>query len=178
MRGLSPHGRGKRAGTAGTGIRVGSIPARAGETGRDIRADYWYRVYPRTGGGNRFLYPQGRRGRGLSPHGRGKRLGVSLDAKDQGSIPARAGETSWSRTPKPTAVVYPRTGGGNLKTLYRNRRRQGLSPHGRGKRLLLTFGDRIIGSIPARAGETETAREVAQNGEVYPRTGGGNSCGR
>ena len=74
-----------------------SIPARAGETkGRGATAlPSW--VYPRTGGGN--LGGAGGRvmPEGLSPHGRGKLIGIHLGGQDKGSIPARAGETTPAR---------------------------------------------------------------------------------
>ena len=51
-RGLSPHGRGKPGQLLGRGFPLGSIPARAGETG-SMRVTFCLTtVYPRTGGGN------------------------------------------------------------------------------------------------------------------------------
>ena len=71
--GLSPHGRGKPRSPAGGVCRRGSIPARAGETPRGGLAWNWWRVYPRTGGGNLCPRHRGLHLGGLSPHGRGKR---------------------------------------------------------------------------------------------------------
>ena len=109
----------------------GSIPARAGEPGKDRWNEVAEGVYPRTGGGTSSSVCLSRRGWGLSPHGRGNRISRRSFAKcprvyprtgggttpprgprigDMGSIPARAGE------PGPTrdlpGGVYPRTGGG------------------------------------------------------------------
>ena len=50
-------------------------------------------VYPRTGGGNPYLFAQESATGGLSPHGRGKPVNPQVNAISQGSIPARAGET-------------------------------------------------------------------------------------
>ena len=111
--GLSPHGRGKHEDMLGDGLNAGSIPARAGETGGQVPAQCPVAVYPRTGGGNRQWQLGYRRGHGLSPHGRGKRLACSGAARRAGSIPARAGETLSPGLAVLAFRVYPRTGGGN-----------------------------------------------------------------
>ena len=191
-----------------------SIPARAGETITAQGAHSAEEVYPRPGGGNcvlqfgdrrlQGLSPHGRgkrRGRGqatgnlgLSPHGRGKRQSDYYALKPDRSIPARAGETvsGWGPTPAPR--VYPRTGGGNILHSPGAAFFDGLSPHGRGKRIGLVAEGIVVGSIPARAGETPGRRQRLGRGgsiparagetsfgmekagmvEVYPRTGGGN----
>ena len=90
------------------------------------------------------------------------------------SIPARAGETEGSRPVQRPAEVYPRTGGGNTTSVSDHISPTGLSPHGRGKRDRRHMRSTLIGSIPARAGETiEDKRRWTMN-RVYPRTGGGN----
>ena len=91
---------------------------------------------------------------GLSPHGRGKRPPRVTPAPKSGSIPARAGETAQWPSPRPLARVYPRTGGGNDNQPQPDYPGEGLSPHGRGKRVR-ERGSGVGGrSIPARAGET------------------------
>ena len=74
LEGLSPHGRGKPALLLPAVAALGSIPARAGETG--MHSPLWTtgKVYPRTGGGNAETGADMERRGGLSPHGRGKRL--------------------------------------------------------------------------------------------------------
>ena len=181
-RGLSPHGRGNRS------------RARPPDSG----------VYPRTGGGTS--------GTGLSPHGRGnpsKRPACPRGRTMAGSIPARAGEPRQrpraprlsghghpgsipARAGEPSAIeqaipgnipapgVYPRTGGGTAPL-----RSSMVSPHGRGN----LRGALRRGSIPARAGEPRSCRDLvgrpglSPHGRgnrpradgVYPRTGGGTS---
>ena len=49
----------------------------------------------------------------------------------------------------------------------------GLSPHGRGNRVIRLDGGSVQGSIPARAGEPFTALLHKSVRRVYPRTGGG-----
>ena len=72
--GLSPHGRGKRHAGVLRHQPAGSIPAWAGETEDLELRDGDKEVYPRMGGGNRALVTGMGCCRGLSPHGRGKRL--------------------------------------------------------------------------------------------------------
>ena len=132
------------------------------------------RVYPRTGGGNGYTGRQGGVGYGLSPHGRGKRGGGSGRRFLFRSIPARAGETQPEPADGDGERVYPRTGGGNIKSSSWIRLANGLSPHGRGKRIHRTAGVGSRGSIPARAGETGLYIGCGANQRVYPRTGGGN----
>ena len=55
-------------------------------------------VYPRTGGGNRYVRLTGDIAKGLSPHGRGKRRGRVCFRSPLRSIPARAGETLHGRS--------------------------------------------------------------------------------
>ena len=111
--GLSPHGRGKPVAAPSAKGATGSIPARAGETGNTLGRAGFRTVYPRTGGGNGISSKSPESNVGLSPHGRGKqRLTAALPAPD-GSIPARAGETSAVPPPPLAQWVYPRTGGGN-----------------------------------------------------------------
>ena len=70
--GLSPRGRGKRAGRPGHPPRRRSIPAWAGETRVQAVLGVVKRVYPRVGGGNRPHRYADSPLQGLSPRGRGK----------------------------------------------------------------------------------------------------------
>ena len=152
--GLSPHGRGKHVPGGKQRPAQRSIPARAGETGSGSAAGIANRVYPRTGGGNRYTPQVVLPSPGLSPHGRGKPL------------PTRS-ICGWTR-------VYPRTGGGNLDGTGLPTGVRGLSPHGRGKHSANPHFVQLKRSIPARAGETEPAAHQQPLPKVYPRTGGGN----
>ena len=131
--GLSPHGRGKRMGQGHSGGDSGSIPARAGETNPVEYAGGFGEVYPRTGGGNGIVSNPAAAIAGLSPHGRGKRGRRDSPPLAEGSIPARAGETTRCRRCGWRAEVYPRTGGGNPGAKKGEMGWEGLSPHGRGK---------------------------------------------
>ena len=130
--GLSPPVRGSRTQSRPDSLAKGSIPARAGEPpwrpkGRTLR-----RVYPRPCGGAESITRRAVHNSGLSPPVRGSHLGLDRLERNDGSIPARAGEPlfrSWGRS---SLRVYPRPCGGP--------RREGLQVH-------------VEGSIPARAGE-------------------------
>ena len=92
--GLSPRGRGKRAGISWPETVTGSIPAWAGETPWLTTTTANPGVYPRVGGGNGLGYPAGCPPHGLSPRGRGKPTYRPLTCCRRRSIPAWAGETN------------------------------------------------------------------------------------
>ena len=71
---------------------MGSIPACAGEPGRDVDPAIVSRVYPRVCGGARMRMTLHAGVKGLSPRVRGSRGRVVLTGGDPGSIPACAGE--------------------------------------------------------------------------------------
>ena len=152
--GLSPHGRGKPTHHAFTDLDYGSIPARAGETGRSGQGLCLPAVYPRTGGGNGQLRAAVAAGGGLSPHGRGKLRHRQMQILPSRSIPAWAGETPPPPNANLAKPVYPRTGGGNRAVKAVGNGLTGLSPHGRGKPGAVTAPAPRVRSIPARAGET------------------------
>ena len=132
--GLSPRGRGKQALGGPAASYAGSIPAWAGETPVGIAVNDPVEVYPRVGGGNPPSLSMPLPGKGLSPRGRGKQDQAIIQAQEDGSIPAWAGETASRKRRRTPWRVYPRVGGGNvycpLIVLILN----GLSPRGRGKR--------------------------------------------
>ena len=74
-----------------------------------------------------------------------------------------------------SAGVYPRTGGGNFGLPECSGAWWGLSPHGRGKRVVAFAPQDKPRSIPARAGETQWYAVIESATSVYPRTGGGNN---
>ena len=97
---------------------------------------------------------------------------------DTRSIPAWAGETDICGQQALPSGVYPRVGGGNAAPRSQRRAAAGLSPRGRGKRLVIGAALYPARSIPAWAGETRYIGKWAENGEVYPRVGGGNHSRR
>ena len=111
-------------------------------------------VYPRVGGGNRGAGVNADPGAGLSPRGRGKRRQDGLAIGNAGSIPAWAGETGSAVAAPQIPRVYPRVGGGNQNERAVRFNQQGLSPRGRGKPAGAAAVAKVMGSIPAWAGET------------------------
>ena len=90
--GLSPRVRGNPHAEHHLRLRVGSIPAGAGEPCKPSCRGRGARVYPRGCGGTVYLVFERGRGQGLSPRVRGN-LNPDLDlAAVPGSIPAGAGE--------------------------------------------------------------------------------------
>ena len=178
IEGLSPRGRGKLGPFPVLSDRHGSIPAWAGETfpGCPTVNRPW--VYPRVGGGNYRSHRRPPGHQGLSPRGRGKRIGRGLGQRINGSIPAWAGETEGRGAKRMARTVYPRVGGGNWLDAKGLAFAAGLSPRGRGKQVKVDDQTGQEGSIPAWAGET-CGRDMPSAGlRVYPRVGGGNSSPR
>ena len=171
--GLSPRGRGNLNHPHVPGELPGSIPAWAGEPiqaepGRPIIG-----VYPRVGGGTWGGQRRPTPPKGLSPRGRGNRLPPQSGVKGSRSIPAWAGEPPPQPTRPQSRRVYPRVGGGTLHILKPRWMYQGLSPRGRGNRMIVTEPTDLNRSIPAWAGEPAIAPVSATAKRVYPRVGGG-----
>ena len=175
--GLSPRGRGKPPGCNRSRRGRRSIPAWAGETGGGGGPAVQGEVYPRVGGGNLIPAVKDVGYHGLSPRGRGKHAGPSPFIRQQGSIPAWAGETPILPMPCPATAVYPRVGGGNYGRQLALLRPDGLSPRGRGKHRAALPAGEVLRSIPAWAGETCFSIPFLRVKKVYPRVGGGNQCG-
>ena len=71
------------------------------------------------------------------------------------------------------AGVYPRVGGGTADTVKWDRDVKGLSPRGRGNRVLGQVKEKPNRSIPAWAGEPNRVMGKLDIRSVYPRVGGG-----
>ena len=155
--------------------RYRSIPACAGETAPRRFGGRWSMVYPRVCGGNHGGSAKITKYRGLSPRVRGKR-GQRFDAaRERGSIPACAGETSPEFSGRARRRVYPRVCGGNWRDEAPVTRVRGLSPRVRGKLSAFPLSGRNRRSIPACAGETHCPAGIGLPCAVYPRVCGGNA---
>ncbi len=91
-RGLSPRVRGNRGGADAARSRLGTIPACAGEPTAASRVGKAARDYPRVCGGTDEPTPQRRIRWGLSPRVRGNRQHGQASGRENGTIPACAGE--------------------------------------------------------------------------------------
>ena len=94
------------------------------------------------------------------------------------SIPACAGEPGTAAPPPPCSSVYPRVCGGTAYAPDCATMDAGLSPRVRGNLYAHYSSHDWIGSIPACAGEPETASESYVLNMVYPRVCGGTASGR
>ena len=132
QKGLSPRVRGSPCGPQGRPSGPGSIPACAGEPGRNGQDQKGIWVYPRVCGGaiasQMELLPMA----GLSPRVRGSRRPRCSYCSPSGSIPACAGEPQVQNLPHPLIKVYPRVCGGAKPTDRPSMRDIGLSPRVRG----------------------------------------------
>ena len=170
---VSPRGRGNRFVVAVTAALERSIPAWAGEPLSEQRQADVPRVYPRVGGGTSPGTGWWSRRWGLSPRGRGNHTGPPPSTPRRWSIPAWAGEPRQTPLRGVSTRVYPRVGGGTPQNRRYQPRRFGLSPRGRGNRLLLGVGVKTVRSIPAWAGEPVLLEQPTAFFKVYPRVGGG-----
>ena len=94
-------------------------------------------------------------------------------AHPPGSIPAYAGEPTWTYRPRRMCPVYPRVCGGTLQGIRAGGGSSGLSPRMRGNPVLAHSGPEQAGSIPAYAGEPRAAVSWRPGSPVYPRVCGG-----
>ena len=175
--GLSPRGRGNPGEWVGASVDPGSIPAWAGEPAPIAPGAGRQRVYPRVGGGTRWIPSSGMVPWGLSPRGRGNRCARKAWRVIDRSIPAWAGEPlSWPGPPAPWRV-YPRVGGGTIPCPPSSKQVPGLSPRGRGNLIAVLRRVNGDGSIPAWAGEPCSPSSRKSVTTVYPRVGGGTGSG-
>ena len=172
--GLSPRVRGKRMSSSASAVRLGSIPACAGETRRVAPGLTPFWVYPRVCGGNPPIPAQLAASPGLSPRVRGKPWPNPLLFHNRGSIPACAGETDTAADAPRARGVYPRVCGGNNASQPIGGVTAGLSPRVRGKPCGRLGPAIRPGSIPACAGETFAGSTKGRVNWVYPRVCGGN----
>ena len=151
--GLSPRVRGNRQVGLPCSTPPGSIPARAGEPDQRLPSGSAHLVYPRACGGTLLPLQKGRARGGLSPRVRGNHRSKRRRNRNEGSIPARAGEPSPYGGSITTAPVYPRACGGTRPQPCFRGKLVGLSPRVRGNRRLFPGRLDPSRSIPARAGE-------------------------
>ena len=151
--GLSPRVRGNPVSGTSDGYKSRSIPACAGEPPSASLLPARLGVYPRVCGGT---------GRPA------KRSDIRWR-----SIPACAGEPIRAKTSGIGRRVYPRVCGGTRAIAASQWLWTGLSPRVRGNLQIIgqVFGQR--GSIPACAGEPESAVDRMFSTKVYPRVCGG-----
>ena len=110
--------------------------------------------------------------KGLSPRGRGNHREMPFVRGEIGSIPAWAGQPECLSIASPSFKVISPRGRGNPRFLRRRDSACGLSPRGRGNRLVGEAGLGRGGSIPAWAGQPRRGERMPITLAVYPRVGG------
>ena len=116
VHGLSPRVRGNPRPSAPWPAPRRSIPACAGEPRGPSRRRSRQRVYPRVCGGTDLRFGEDGRQRGLSPRVRGNPRDLAKYGRENGSIPACAGEPDSGHPGEAGHRVYPRVCGGTLRT--------------------------------------------------------------
>ena len=154
-------------------IRVGSIPACAGEPsslGAGLESSA---VYPRVCGGTYSGHSKLTPGTGLSPRVRGNLNAEPEPEQAHRSIPACAGEPLRTSDWLSPGGVYPRVCGGTSGGCSSGMVRYGLSPRVRGNLIERNASLDFDRSIPACAGEPPSTQEPQPTRRVYPRVCGG-----
>ncbi len=173
LAGLSPRVRGNRPTGRRIPVRVGSIPACAGEPALPAVRPARSEVYPRVCGGTaRIRGPPGVR-EGLSPRVRGNHHVPHAELRRDRPIPACAGEPPVQAPLHIVGRVYPRVCGGTRHFNLCVPAHYGLSPRVRGNRHWEIPGHTSAGSIPACAGEPCPTWPGPGTSGVYPRVCGG-----
>ena len=153
VEGLSPRGRGNLVQDRRRRESLGSIPAWAGQPAASWSSWRAAPVYPRVGGATLSSRVFTDAQYGLSPRGRGNPDVRVRGRKQDGSIPAWAGQPPMRTMVWVKYGVYPRVGGATAAGQPVAVPRLGLSPRGRGNRVPLECGFRGRRSIPAWAGQ-------------------------
>ena len=132
-------------------------------------------AYPRAGGGTDLTRYDTVWSLGLSPRRRGNHGGGICVQEWVGPIPAQAGEPRGWYLRAGVGRAYPRAGGGTESVHLDTGRQQGLSPRRRGNQRFRCEERRVVGPIPAQAGEPTLRDCMNRYARAYPRAGGGTS---
>ena len=170
--GLSPHLRGSRGVRQWLAVRLGPIPAPAGQPlwGSSSVPSRW--AYPRTCGAAEKRLHIVQTVMGLSPHLRGSRTSSAPGAARSGPIPAPAGQPRSDQPRDRSPWAYPRTCGAAQSRDRPLQQHRGLSPHLRGSPHVVRLAVHGPGPIPAPAGQPSAASRDAEDRRAYPRTCG------
>ena len=174
--GSSPRVRGKPPRErAGPPVR-GLIPACAGKTRLCSTTCPEPRAHPRACGENARILSRTQWTRGSSPRVRGKPIEQQFLRARVGLIPARAGKTPSTTSPKKARPAHPRACGENIKTTAPPAIEAGSSPRVRGKLPARSVHVPAPGLIPARAGKTPTSPPDRTRSWAHPRACGENDA--
>ena len=154
QRGSSPLARGTPSAVKDNNSQSGLIPARAGNTRRNLAGAGLPRAHPRSRGEHYIGAPARMFPLGSSPLARGAQHGRSRGTIRRGLIPARAGSTFGLGVEAHGLWAHPRSRGEHFLAGDFDTRRWGSSPLARGAQDGRVRRARLDGLIPARAGST------------------------
>ena len=152
--GSSPRMRGTQSRCRPCMRRTGIIPAYAGNTRGGSNATADIRDHPRVCGEHTSRNSSRRRMTGSSPRMRGTRHRRSVRSLRAGIIPAYAGNTGWYVSRYAARRDHPRVCGEHHGRVVKTSPTQGSSPRMRGTQLHGRHPVRMLGIIPAYAGNT------------------------
>ena len=152
--GSSPRVRGKPTVCVPPTRTVRIIPARAGQTQTAFQNMEKGSDHPRACGANPMLLSSMPYQSGSSPRVRGKLDPAHVYALDRRIIPARAGQTGDTASPRRSSTDHPRACGANLSKGSQITGHSGSSPRVRGKLPGIPGIALVARIIPARAGQT------------------------
>mgnify|MGYP001690770075 CR=1 FL=1 len=170
--GSSPLARGLPCAPRGPSAGVRIIPARAGFTRPQARAEGRGRDHPRSRGVYRASCSSARRCLGSSPLARGLHRPGLRPVPPRRIIPARAGFTRSQRAHRGWAWDHPRSRGVYWEKFASTEALPGSSPLARGLPGRLPPGRLAGGIIPARAGFTRARDSRGSQVEDHPRSRG------
>ena len=173
--GSSPLTRGKRGRVDGPRRSGRLIPAHAGKTNFEANAAVDCAAHPRSRGENESATRAGFPSFGSSPLTRGKRGHVARAAGEERLIPAHAGKTRGSPSPRRWREAHPRSRGENPPVTRRSGRCRGSSPLTRGKLCAADRRKKRARLIPAHAGKTHGRGLSLARQAAHPRSRGENS---
>ncbi len=153
-------------------MKVGPIPAHAGQPGQVIFSGGRLWAYPRARGATpvRFISVASRSG--LSPRTRGNHPRRTDAWPRSGPIPAHAGQPGWAGKAIPPFRAYPRARGATIFTPILASTSEGLSPRTRGNPLGRAALPDRDGPIPAHAGQPTLHDPITYTFTAYPRARG------
>ena len=138
-KGSSPHARGKRFSGCLIRCSLGLIPACAGKTIGSLSLAKLEGAHPRMRGENMTTITVLISVLGSSPHARGKRVSHAAVSSTTRLIPACAGKTHSPIHATTHPQAHPRMRGENVEATPSQYRKDGSSPHARGKPSLNWF---------------------------------------
>ena len=170
--GSSPRVRGTQDGIPIVLVRLGIIPACAGNTTQQAACLHSTRDHPRVCGEHNPSCRCRCSAQGSSPRVRGTPISFFLMRYSRGIIPACAGNTSSGRLSRSTSRDHPRVCGEHVEPTDPATRMLGSSPRVRGTLPELARARRGGGIIPACAGNTLGARLRLASRWDHPRVCG------